>query len=274
MGKVFTWHEIQTGSIPRREGFASVERMLREELVASPCVLAALIHGSFQRGDYGERSDIDVVLIYAYEGHDEIMALQQRLQVAAQTRFVPIRIIAIDSEMAGAGDHTFFPMYHAHLCEAACAGGVVKYDPIAFIAPKMMTYHQEAHSYLTRKSNGFDRIGESLLVVSEEQLVIALSKALSFATHAARKMLQCLAPDLLGTSDGKAAVVTLYPRLGIPDTTNVFYELIGLDRMYSEILTEPKSRLDATRYAVLLEQLKKSIPLARQFARSNLRALR
>lgn len=274
MGKVFTWDEIATGSLPRPEGFEAVGALLRQELTASPVVAGALIHGSFLRGDFDRRSDIDVVMVYPYARQAEAVALRQRLRVAAQARFVPIRIISIDTEMAMCGDHTFFPMYYEHLCGAACTGGVVKADPLPCIAPKMMTYQEEAHGYLTRKANGFDRVLEGLPIASEEQLVVAIGKALSFPIHTARKMLQCLAPQLLTGGDGKAAVVTLYPQLGIPGAVNSFFELHGLDRMYTEALAEQQDRPDAARYALLLERLRSAIVLAQEFARINLVALR
>ena len=274
MSKVFTKKEFKMGNIPRLEAFGAVGAIVRRELQASPAVIAGLIYGSVLRGDYSVRSDIDVILLYPYEQHGAVVALQQHLQSVAQTRFIPMRTIAVDVDLARHGDHMFFPMYHEHLRMAAASGGVVKDDPNNWIEPKAMTYRVEAHGYLTQKSGGFDRVTELLPLATEEQVAVALSKALSFPIHAARKMLQCLAPDWMGDDDGKATVAALYPRLGIAGGVDLFFELLGFERMYAEGLAELMVRPDGALYGALLERLKPALPLARQFARVNLLALR
>lgn len=274
MGKVFTKTEFEMGNIPRHEAFGAVGAIVRQEMLSSPAVTAGLIYGSFLRGDYSVRSDIDVVVLYPYEQHGAVVALQQHLQSVAQTRFIPIRIIAVDVDLVRHGDHMFFPMYHEHLRMAAASGGVVKDDPNNFIQPKAMTYRVEAQGYLTQKSNGFDRVTELFPLATEERVAVALSKALSFSVHTARKMLQCLAPDWLGADDSKAAVTVLYPRLGIAGGGDLFFELLQFDHMYTKGLVEQMARSDVILYGALLERLKPALPLARQFARVNLLALR
>lgn len=273
MTRVFTWDELRTDAIPRPEAFTHIGNQLRRDLVAEPAVLGALLYGSFLRGDYDERSDIDALLIYRPGERETIVQLQQHLRSAAAGRFVPLRVIAVDSEMAERGDHSFYPMYHAHLCGAACAGGVIKGDPLPYIAPIRITYIEEVHSYLVRKCGSFDRALESLAVMSDAELAVVLGKALSFPIHAARKMLQCLTPGLDMTDDSKAVIRARYQSLGIPGSVDAFHELLGMERMYVEALAELRAIPNINRHVALMNRMKLAIMLAYQFARINLLAL-
>lgn len=274
MGRVFTAKAMKANKVPHRDAFLSTAEIIRQGLGESPHVLAALIHGSFQRGDYNERSDIDVVLVYEYRYHQHVVALQEHLQKVGLARCVPIRIILTDRESATRGDHTFFPMYHEHLRASAALGGIVKCDPNNFICPMRMTYRAEVHGYLTRKANAFDQLTESLPGATPEDVARGLGKVLSFPTHAARKMLQYLKPDYLIESDSQRAVRGLYPSLGIDEAQEVFTRLTALDRMYSEELVDQLNHPDPASYRLVLKELLSAIELARRFARLNLIALR
>ncbi len=273
MARVFTWDELRTDAIPRPEAFSYISNQLRRDLAAEPAVIGALLYGSTLRGDCDERSDIDALLIYRPGTQEIIVSLQQHLRSAAAGRFVPLRIIAVDSELALRGSHSFYPMYHAHLCGAACAGGIIKEDPLSYIAPKRMTYLEEVHGYLVRKCGSFDRALESLAVMSDAELAAVLGKALSFPVHAARKMLQCLAPDFDLTDDSKAVVRAHYQRLNIAHSVDLFHELLGMERRYVEALAELRVIPNINRHVALMNQLKPALMLAHQFARLNLLAL-
>ena len=74
--------------------------------------------------------------------------------------------------------------------------------------------------------------------------------------------------------DSKAEVARLYPSLGINGATDILSEIREMDRLYTVSLSQQLACSNKVEYEQVIESLKSVIPLALEFARKNLFALR
>lgn len=274
MERVFTFPQIQAGCIPRLRDFVSLVDVIRRELDESSIVQGAIIHGSVFRGDHSIRSDVDVLMLSESRRDGEVADLQQLLQDEASSLAIPLRLIAVDAELAKAGDHRLPPMYLEHLARAA-SHGFIKENPLDFVQPLPITYHRDLHQYLTRKRDAFSHALGCLRVMSEEKRADALGKALSFPVIVARKMLQYANPTVFNDGgDGKALVLTLYPSLRIDHSSQILAQMQQLNVTYDVALSHQRDTLDRRSYEMSLLLLECALYLAFEFAKINLVALR
>lgn len=275
MGRVFTFDEIKTDTIPRLRDFPELVDVVRRELDESLVVQGAILHGSVFRGDHSIRSDVDVLMLYEPGREGEIVDLQQELQSEAKSLAIPLRLIAVDVDMARAGDHDLSPMYLEHLARAASRGKCIKENPLDFVQPLPISYRQDLHQYLTGKRDAFNHALELLRVMSEEKRADALGKALSFPVYVARKMLQYANPTALENGgDGKARVLSLYSSLRIERGSEILAEMQKMNVMYDVALRHQRDTLNRRSYEMTLRLLECMLYLAFEFAKINLVALR
>lgn len=275
MGRVFTFDEIQTDTIPRRRDFPVLVDIIRDELGQSLIVPGAVIYGSVLRGDYSIRSDVDVLMLYEPGREGEIVDLQQWLQDKAKSLAIPLQLIAVDADMAKAGDHRLPPMCLEHLGRAA-SHGFIKKNPLDYIQPLPITYHRDLQQYLTGKRDAFNHALGCLRVMSEERRADVLGKALSFPVYVARKMLQYANPTVFedDRGDGKALVLSHYPSLGIDCSSEILAQMQQLNVTYDVALSHQRDTLNRRSYEMSLLLLECALYLAFEFAKINLVALR
>ncbi len=273
MGKVFTWEEVEKGSIPLLESFDEMGELLKRELEGSSVVVSALILGSFLRRDHSVRSDIDVLVIYPFRRRTEAVALLRDLKARAKQLSVPVEFISLDVELAMTPDHHIASTFLEHFRMAARDGGVVKQDPLAFIHSNRNGFREDTRGYLIHKMRTFEKGEVSLLTASEERVFQTIEKALQLPVYVARKMLRCFDVEM-PRGDSKAEVARLYPALGIDGATDILAEIREMDRTYTTSLLQQLISPDHEEYERVVENLKSAIPLALEFARKNLFALR
>lgn len=273
MGKVFTWEEVSRGHIPYLESFDEMGKLLKRELEASSVVVSALLIGSFLRRDHSVRSDIDTLVVYPLERRPEAMALLRGLKARAKQLYVPIEFISLDVELAMTPDHHIASTFLEHFRMAARDGGVVKQDPLSLIHSNRDGFREDTRAYLIHKMRTFEKGEVSLLTSSEERIFQTIEKALQLPVYVARKMLRCFDVEM-SYGDSKAEVARLYPALGIEGTTDILAEIREMDRSYTASLTQQLTCPDPEEYGRVIESLKSAIPLALEFSRKNLFALR
>lgn len=273
MGKVFSWEEVRSGSIPCLESFDEMGELLKRELEDSPVVASALLLGSFLRRDHSVRSDIDTLVIYPLEQRTEAVALLRDLKARAKRLYVPIEFISLDVELAMTPDHHIASTFLEHFRMAARDGGVVKQDPFSMIHSNCDGFREDTRGYLIHKMRTFEKGEISLPTASEERVLQTIEKALQLPVYAARKMLRCFDVEMLH-GDSKAEVARLYPSLGIAGTADILAEIREMDLVYTTSLSQQLVCPDRVEYDRVVETLKSAIPLALEFARKNLFALR
>lgn len=274
MGRIFTSEQVLTDCLPNPEDFDTVAALLRQCLGALPDIPAALLCGSYMRGDHTIRSDFDVLVVYTYRERAKVLQALGSVVAQASEVCVPVQCISLDTRLALSSWHTISPMFLEHFGHML-PQGMIKGNPLQFIGPRG-DMRDEVVQYLARKMKRFED-GEIMLPsLAEAERVRLIGKALSFPVYVARMMLQCqrgFGSDVLAQGDDKSKVIALYPALDIPGSVEVFFELIGLDRMYDEELPLLRERFSPVRYEQLLRRLEAAIPLSYRFARLNLEAL-
>ncbi len=273
MGKVFTWEEVSRGRVPYLDSFDEMGDLLRRELENSSVVVSALILGSFLRRDHSVRSDIDTLVMYPLERRTEAVALLRGLKARAKQLYVPIEFISLDVELAMTPDHHIASTFLEHFRMAAQDGGVIKQDPLMLIHANADGFRQDTRGYLIHKMRTFEKGEVSLLTASEERVFQTIEKALQLHIYVARKMLRCFDVEM-PQGDSKAEVARLYPTLGIEGATAILVEIREMDRSYTASLSQQLACPDREEYERVVESLKSAIPLALEFARKNLFALR
>jgi len=273
MGRVFTWEEVKSGSIPRLESFDEVGDLLKRELKDSSIVVSALILGSFLRRDHSVRSDIDTLVMYPLERRTEAVTFLRGLKARAKHLHVPVEFISLDIELAMTPDHHIASTFLEHFRMATRDGGIVKQDPLTLIHSNRDGFRDDTRGYLIHKMRTFEKGEISLLTASEERVFQTIEKALQLPVYVARKMLRCFDVEM-PQGDSKAEVARLYPSLGINGATDILSEIREMDRSYTSSLFQQFTCPNKVKYEQVIESLKSAIPLALEFARKNLFVLR
>lgn len=86
-----------------REGVLTLARETAARIAAAyPQVSRIVLFGSFARGDYGTRSDLDLLVIFTETGKSqrELLAELLRFSPAYPTDFVPLTQFEVDARLA------------------------------------------------------------------------------------------------------------------------------------------------------------------------------
>lgn len=273
MGRVFAWKEVRNKTVPSLCNFNEVVEFLRRDLEASSLVVSALMLGSFLRGDHSIRSDVDVLVLYPLEWRGEMMRLLRDLRVRAWRFHVPVEFVSLDTELATTTDHHIAPTFLEHLRMMSRDGGIIKRDPLPLIRSNRDGVLEDTRGYLIHKMRTFEKGESSSTSLSEESRFRMIEKALQFPVYVARKMLHCFGIEM-PNGDSKAEVARLYPSLGIEGAGEIFSRVRELDRMYTNVLIDQFACPDRRKYLRAIEKLESAVPLASEFARKNVFALR
>ncbi len=275
MGRVFSLDEIRRGMVPKIGSFDKSVQEIRARLASTEGVLGAVICGSALSGTITVRSDIDCVVVYERERRNPALEALRSLHGFAASLHVPTEFIPIDSVVAAQGLHSIGRSFATHLERAANRGGVIKYDPLAFIRFPDRDSRRElvldVMSYLTHKIRRFEKGLVELPVMNpaNTELYRFLQKVLESPIHIARKVMCLSATEYC--DDSREEVKKRYPRMVRMGLAEPFQILVQEDEDYSWALDEqirnPEDR--EGRYDAVLERVKRRAFWALEFARRN-----
>ncbi len=267
MGQVFPWDAVHAGRVPKKTSFHRVARDMRETLFAESSIVSALLFGSVVRGDFNMRSDIDCVVIYKTEEQKSAMEVMHDIDRSASSLHVPINFTPCDTVLARTRFHLLGTAFMRHLQLSIAAGGLIKGDLAALLAPTVPV-KQEIESYLSSKMYRLQESMAQMATLSEERMAVFLKKTLEAPMHVARKML-VYSGTLHG--DSKEEVRERYCETMPRPLSDLFEDLVKADRLYSldlalQVGGHPEQKL----YEAVLGKVVEQVPKVLEFIRANL----
>lgn len=278
LGRVFSWEEIIEGKVPTRQDFQVIKEVVREKLINNKKVVGALFLGSILRGDFSERSDIDVLVL-----HDEnIFSDLTELITFAKKKFVPLQIIPVDIAMARQGIHTLSEgNFIEHLKWAAENGGVIKENPLKFIKieeiePKivLMTTFRVISKAVAKS------ICELSLYEGEKKMIL-LAKLLEAPMHIVTQVIWYKRKENPEVVREKV-IESYFEIVRDEKVIRLLQEILNIDKEYSEILKrirkqeniKPFSKLENIKpyeveYKLTLRKIEEIAPKIFEFVKSN-----
>ncbi|MBM3255956.1 MAG: hypothetical protein FJZ04_00590 [Candidatus Moranbacteria bacterium] len=269
MGRVFAWEEITDHYVPQLESFDILCCLLETKLSNSPAIKGALVCGSYVRGDYNIRSDIDCVAVYDWQKRADAMKVFQRLEIESSKKNIPLEMIPLDDKLAATPNHHFNSTFIDHLRLSVERGGIIKRNPVELIHPNPLSYWEDTRLYLIHKIRKLEKGSAAFPVLRFERPYVFLQKALEFPIYAARKMIQC-ADRKFKSGDSKKEVLDIYASLNIKAASSLLQEIVALDEHYSQCVERQLIQKDRELYFEVLREIVAVIPKVLNFARSNL----
>jgi len=105
--------------------------------------------------------------------------------------------------------------------------------------------------------------------LSTEMQLHILGKSLDFPVYAARKILRCRDEFDFRGGDSKNEVVDQYTKY-FPELAPMLREIMLYDVRYNDQICDQLRKTDCIAYENVLNELQMVLPLAQEFARSNL----
>lgn len=265
MGMVFSWGDVLTRKIPSLEGFSWAVENARKMFAEDDSIVGAIVCGSVIRGDHNRRSDVDVFVLYDPELQEEAFRCMQKVTREAFGKYVPLVCLPCDTRIATTRMHHAGASFRQHLERSAIAGGLLKGNPLAFLADSVPD-RLELESYLRVKFYNLQEAWSTAVTFSEERRMMYLKKLIEAPMHVARKV---LAHRGFLDGDSKMRVRELY-RERIPRLARQFEGFIRLDEVYSAELENQLREPDAHAYFRLLDIIAFSSEEVLDFIRANL----
>lgn len=238
MGRIFSWKEIVEGKVPTILDFDIVSGTTRDRLTENDRVIGGLFLGSVLRGDFTNRSDVDVLVVYKEDLFYELAELIS----LAKKHCVPLQIIPLEIEIAKRGIHTLNEgNFLSHLEWAARNGGIIKENPLRFI--KSTRNRPEIvlrNTFKVISTNVAKSIGELYFYEGEKKMIL-LAKLLEAPMHIVRQIVWYKGKENPEESEEKAIQFYL-ETVEDPLLTQLLREILSLDERYSEILEEILSK--------------------------------
>jgi predicted nucleotidyltransferase len=265
MGQVFTWDSIQYGRIPKKESFLDVAHDLREQFSLRPSIVSAVLFGSYVRGNFTIRSDVNCFVIYKSEEEDLAMSAMQAANRKAHALHVPINFALCDTALAHTRWHHLDASFVQHLQDAIDAGGLIKGTLDGLLAPTVPATAQ-IESYIKVK---LYRMQESFALTtsfSDDRLARFLTKTFEAPTDVARKM---LIHEGTLRGDSKKEVQAEYRETMPKALSRQFEQLLAADLRYSAHLLLQVAEPDKDNYVDVLARLQMGVPRVLEFLRLN-----
>lgn len=269
MGRVFTWEEIHTGSVPALHAFKDVTQALRRRAVNEESVHGLLVFGSVLRGDHSIRSDLDCFVLYDTHRMRDAYEFMWEIDAEAAKSDVPLSFTPCDHETAQTMLHHIGPSFREHLRKSAAAGGLLKGDPFASIGPSMMV-EEEAEGYLRTKLYNLGEAWSEFPSFSEERAAVFLKKLTEAPVHVARKMLVWHG-KLKG--DSKNEVLVSYGDIASGSLVDELKCLVSLDGWYTEQVRMQLNKPNKREYELVLNRLVDHAERIISFVRANVATL-
>lgn len=269
MGRIFTWEEVENGFIPTPEGFKDVCHFLRDTICRSDAFIGGVIVGSTAHGAATLGSDVDVVTIYKRDQQGEAQTLLRQVSQYAHERYVPLEPISLDNEVASTTLHDVDATLVEHIKMIEERYGSIKRDVSCLINAKSGNEIADTVRYLGRKMAKFRKMWIGWHTLSIEMQLHILGKSLDFPVYAARKILRCKDEFDFHGKDAKSEVVDQYTKY-FPELAPMLHEIMQYDVRYNDQICDQLRQADFIAYKDVLNELQEVIPLAQEFARSNL----
>lgn len=274
MSRVFTFHQISGGAVPRIEDFPKLVSHIRREAGNELCVVAGVVSGPVLRGDYEVGDHVSLTLVRRMDGARAVGRLKGRLDDRARELHIPLHIQVYDIDSAWNGRHPLGPMTLDYLGLAMSQGGLIKADFISYFKPLPMAPRWELEHYLVMKCEALQLAARSYGKMSEDERVVALSQAFSCPFAVASRMLQFARPFAwLSAGATRAGVASMYPSLASEHGAEVFHELLKYRSSYKTALSKELTRPDMNVYVQSLTAFHVAVELAHEFAEDNLSLL-
>jgi len=218
-------------------------------------VIGAVICGSVLRNDFDLRSDFDCLVVYRPEDHEKISLLLQRIVITAREKYIPLKLIPIDSQIARTPLSHIGPLFIDHLQWAAENGGAIKKNPLKLFASGHKTLSEDIEGYFRDKLR---RIGEGLVelpAMNDLEMYLFLQKTLEAPLRIARAYLEWRGIAI--PSGLKREIAEQYVKNANNQRVEQFKKLVAADQEYSADLARQVKKPDQASYERTIEKIKK-----------------
>lgn len=271
MSRVFMFHEISGGAVPRIEDFPKLVAHIRRAAGNELCVVAGVVSGPVLRSDYEVGDHVSLTLVRRMDGARAVGRLKGRLEDSARVLHIPLRIQVYDIDSAWNGRHPLGPMTLDYLGLAMSQGGFIKDNLISYFKPLPMTPRWELEHYLVKQCESLQLAARSYDKLSEDERVVALGQAFSCPFAVASRMLQFAKPIAwLNAGATRAGIASMYPSLASEHGAKVFAELLKYRSSYKTALSKELARPNMNVYVQSLSAFHVAVKLAHEFVEDNL----
>ena len=269
MGRIFSFREIEAGSIPDLADFVSVKKMIEEQLGRAEGIVSALVCGSVAMEAHDRRSDIDCVVIFHVDEFHSTANLLAGISREASRVHVPVEFIPVDLRTATHPFHHISPSLFAHITEVSKRGVLVKKNPATILCEPAGSMRDWTINYLRNKVRRLEKgLFRPPELESEQEQMRLLQKILESPVHIARMMLA--QKGVLGKDDSRKEVVRLYRATFQGASCGLLDYLIRTDEEYALELERQIMHADPIIYAQMLATIRERGFQAIEFARMNL----
>lgn len=271
MGYVYTPEQVEQHEVPEITDFDKAVEVIRSGL-GDPAILAALLCGSYRRGEHTRRSDIDCVVVCHAEDKEGVIDTLEEIKRETQKFHIPVEFNIFDTSGAGGGKYTLGENFYRDLKDAQENGGAIKNNIFDFLPEEseVVDCKKEAIGK-TRKR--LDQHEESL---SEQENYTDNDHAYFLARTLAAPMV--IARNVVGYHGhfvfSKKEVREEYAQL-MPDQelVKIFSGLVALDEEYTTFLEGQLDSFDRESYETFLKKIENAVPQVTHFIEANLEYL-
>lgn len=253
MGRIFSWEEIVSRSVPEIESFDEVQRTLEEKLSIFPFI-GGIICGSVLQGRHNVRSDLDCLLLYTSDQTELALSIKQKLISYARKLNVPLELISIDTRTANSLCHQFGPSFAQHVEWSAKHGGIIRGN----ILPRFAVTNdlkQGFIEYLRRKIRVLEKYLDELLILDTKERCKFLQKVLEAPIYVVRDFLVWQGEDLGGTS--KAIILE---KVSNKSWQSFLRKISDLDHLYSDELHQQLKNPNHGCYSAVINEIEEVAP--------------
>ncbi len=268
MGRVYTFHEIKDGKIPKPADFLNAKKELYtflDTLYTRGLITGGKMFGSVAIDKAGPRSDLDVVIIGSPGTIFEIIG--HTCAEIYTKHSVGVEPILIDPYLGEQGLHPLDYFFLESVKNIPSDGNLVGIDPGKLLRVPELTVFQTHTSYLTQKLRRFSRANLDLYGNPPFDRNKELQRALEAPISIGRRSLQVL--DCMGitgtlTTDSKISVINQFlQETALSELHSGFVGLLSLDAQYTQLLEDQLHKPVAAEYEEALCNLySRAIPAA------------
>jgi predicted nucleotidyltransferase len=270
LGRIFSWEEIIEGKVPTRQDFQMVKKVVREKLINNKKVIGALFIGSILRGDFNERSDVDVLVLHRGDVFPDL----RELVSLAKKKFVPLQIIPVEIEMARLGIHTLSEgNFIEHLKWAARNSGIIKENPLKFIKIEKIEPKTVLMTTFGVISKAVAKSICELSLYEGEKKMILLGKLLEAPMHIVTQIIWYKRkenPEVVKKKVIESYCETVRDEKAI----RLLWEIISVEEEYSKtlkrILRRKNKKPYEAEYKLILRKIEEIAPQIFEFIKTNI----
>lgn len=135
MGAVYPWKAVVEQRVPTVAAFNALREEALRRAWDSDAIVAAAVYGSVARGDHGNRSDFDLLLVHRTHQRDEAVRLLRLLRRSAGESNIALSAHLLSVRQGRSGEHPFGPSYREDWRRLKASGNVVGIPAMHVYAP-------------------------------------------------------------------------------------------------------------------------------------------